>query len=81
MYDEGISKEGDVLDLGAEMDIVTKRGSYYYYGEDQLAQGRENAKQALRENEALCIEIENAIRRTSGLPEVERSTNAETEEA
>ncbi|MGD8791389.1 MAG: recombinase RecA [Anaerolineae bacterium] len=81
MYDQGISKEGDVLDLGVEMDIITKRGSYYYYGEDQLAQGRENAKEALRENPAVCIEIENTIRRTSGLPEVERDADLETTEA
>jgi recombination protein RecA len=72
MYDEGISKEGDVLDLGVDQDIITKRGSFYYYGEDQLAQGRENAKQALRGNSAVCLEIENTIRRASGLPELNR---------
>jgi recombination protein RecA len=70
MYDEGISRQGDVLDLGVDLDIITKRGSFYYYGEDQLAQGRENAKQALRENAVVCFEIENAIRRASGLPEL-----------
>ena len=70
MYDEGISKEGDVLDLGVELGLIEKRGSFYSYGEERLAQGRENAKQALRENMALCWEIENAIRRQSGLPEV-----------
>jgi recombination protein RecA len=69
MYDEGISKEGDVLDLGVERDLITKRGSFYYYKEEQLAQGRENAKQALRENPPLCLEIENAIRRASGFVE------------
>jgi recombination protein RecA len=71
MYNEGISKEGDVLDLGAEMDIIEKRGSFYSYKDERLAQGRENAKQALRENPAMCLEIENAIRRASGLSEVE----------
>jgi recombination protein RecA len=81
MYDQGISKEGDVLDLGVEMDIITKRGSYYYYEEEQLAQGRENAKEALRENRAQCIEIENAIRRASSLPEVEQDADLETTEA
>ena len=70
MYDEGISKEGDVLDLGVELDIIEKRGSFYNYQEERLAQGRENAKQALRENPALCLEIENAIRRETGLPEL-----------
>ncbi|MBN1658167.1 MAG: recombinase RecA [Anaerolineae bacterium] len=68
MYDEGVSKEGDVLDLGVELDIVGKRGSFYYYKENQLAQGRENTKLVLRENPALCREIENAIRQETGLP-------------
>jgi recombination protein RecA len=74
MYDEGISREGDVLDLGVEYDIIDKRGSYYYYDEDQIAQGRENAKQALRENLALCLEIENAIRQQTGLPTLDTGT-------
>jgi len=70
IYDEGISKVGDVLDLGVEMDMVEKRGSFYLYNGDRLAQGRENAKQVLRENPFVCVEIENAIRRESGLVEV-----------
>jgi recombination protein RecA len=81
IYDEGISKAGDVLDLGVELEIVEKRGSFYYYNSEQLAQGRENAKQALRESQAVCLEIENAIRRSSGLPEVRRDVDAgETDE-
>jgi recombination protein RecA len=71
MYDEGISKEGDVLDLGVELDLIEKRGSFYSYNGERLAQGRENAKQSLRENPALCLEIENAIRRETGLPELD----------
>jgi recombination protein RecA len=67
MYDEGISKEGDVLDLGVELDLIEKRGSYYSYNDERLAQGRENAKQALRENLAMCLEIEDAIRQEVGL--------------
>jgi recombination protein RecA len=70
MYDEGISKEGDVLDLGVQLGIIEKRGSFYLYKEERLAQGRETAKQALRENQAICLDVENAIRRASGLPEV-----------
>jgi recombination protein RecA len=70
MYDEGISKEGDVLDLGVELDLIEKRGSFYSYKDERLAQGRENAKQMLREKPELCIEIENAIRQASGLPQV-----------
>jgi len=71
MYNEGISKEGDVLDLGVELDIIEKRGSFYSYKDERLAQGRENSKQALRDDPAVCLEIENAIRRASGLSEVE----------
>jgi recombination protein RecA len=70
MYDEGISKEGDVLDLGVELDLIEKRGSFYSYEGERLAQGRENTKQVLREKPELGLEIENAIRRESGLVEV-----------
>jgi recombination protein RecA len=62
MYNEGISKAGDILDLAVENDLITKRGSYYSYGETKLGQGRENAKEFLRENEALAAELENTIR-------------------
>jgi recombination protein RecA len=73
MYDQGISKEGDVLDLGVDLDIIEKRGSYYYYEGEQLSQGRENVKQVFREDPALCFKIENAIRRETGLPELDSS--------
>ena len=70
MFDEGISKEGDVLDLAVDLDFIEKRGSYYSYKDERLAQGRENAKQVLRERPALCLEVENLIRREKGLVEV-----------
>jgi recombination protein RecA len=62
MYNEGISKAGDVLDLASQLDIVTKRGSHYLYGEERLGQGRENAKAFLRENEAVAAAIEEKVR-------------------
>jgi recombination protein RecA len=62
MYNEGISKVGDLVDLGAEMDIIDKHGSWYSYGDIRLGQGRENAKEFLRENEELLEEIEKAVR-------------------
>lgn len=62
MYNEGISKVGDLLDLGVEMDIITKRGSFYSYGETRLGQGRENSKEFLRANPELAGEIEALIR-------------------
>jgi recombination protein RecA len=67
MYDEGISRAGDVLDLAVEMDVVEKRGSYYSYGEERLAQGRENAKVVLRQDPATLREIENLVREARGL--------------
>jgi recombination protein RecA len=68
MYSEGISKVGDILDLAVEEDIVTKRGSFYSYGETRLAQGRENSKIFLTENPAMTLEIENKIREKYSLP-------------
>jgi recombination protein RecA len=62
MYNEGISRSGDLLDLAVELEMISKRGSYYSYGEMKLGQGRENAKSFLRENEDLHKEIEQTIR-------------------
>jgi recombination protein RecA len=62
MYAEGISKVGDILDLATELDVVTKRGSFYSYGDLRLAQGRENAKEFLRQNPDITGEIEAIIR-------------------
>jgi len=62
MYAEGISKVGDILDLATELDIIQKRGSFYSYGDLRLAQGRENAKDFLRDNPDLAEEIEIAVR-------------------
>jgi recombination protein RecA len=77
MYNEGISRSGDVLDFAVEMDIIEKRGSFYTYKEERLAQGRENAKEALRLDPATLFEVENLVRETSGLPTV---TPPETED-
>jgi recombination protein RecA len=68
MYNEGISLAGDVLDFAVEMDVVEKRGSFYSYKDERLAQGRENAKEELRLNPPLLREIENLVREISGLP-------------
>jgi recombination protein RecA len=70
MYDQGISREGDVLDLAVALEVIEKRGSYYSYQDERLGQGRENVKQVLRDRPDLCLGIENVIRRENGLPEV-----------
>jgi len=62
MYNEGISRYGDVLDLASGLDIVVKRGSFYSYGDIRLGQGRENAKDFLKMNTDLADEIESAVR-------------------
>ena len=62
MFNQGISHEGDLLDLATELGIVEKRGSFYAYGEVRLAQGRENAKDFLVQHPDLCAEIEIAVR-------------------
>jgi recombination protein RecA len=62
MYNEGISKVGDLLDLGVEMGIIEKRGSFYSYNDERMAQGRENAKNFLRENQEISDELEKKIR-------------------
>jgi recombination protein RecA len=68
MYNEGISTTGDLVDLGVENDIVSKRGSFYSYGDIRLGQGRENAKTYLMENPDIAAEIDRKIRDNFGLP-------------
>jgi recombination protein RecA len=62
MYNEGISKAGDVLDLATQFEIIQKRGAFFSYGETRLGQGRENAKEYIRQNPDLLVEIEGVIR-------------------
>jgi recombination protein RecA len=68
MYNQGISKTGDVLDLAVAYDVVDKRGAYFRYGETLLGQGRENAKIYMDENPQLIDELEYLIRQQTSLP-------------
>ena len=68
VYGQGISKEGDILDLASEVEIVNKSGAWYAYGETRIGQGRENAKTFLKEHPDMCREIENKVREHYGLP-------------
>ncbi len=83
MYGEGISKEGSILDIAAELDIVQKSGAWYAYDGERLGQGRENAKQYLKENPEVTEEIEMKIRDHYGLdqdqPLVEEDESSESE--
>ena len=67
MYGEGISKEGDLLDLAVEKRIVEKSGAWFAYSGERLGQGRENAKQFLKDNPNIRQAIEDRIRRELGL--------------
>ncbi len=64
----GISRTGDIVDLGVEYDVLTKSGAFYSYGDQRIGQGRENAKAFLGENPDLALTIEKEIRREAGLP-------------
>ena len=67
MFGKGISREGDILDLAADANIVEKSGSWYAYKGAKIGQGRENAKQYLLQNPLVCEEIENMVRELHGL--------------
>ena len=85
MFGQGISKEGDILDLAVQDDIVEKSGAWYAYGGAKIGQGRENAKSYLREHPAVCAEVETKVREKHGLPADETvaalAANAAEEEA
>jgi len=67
MYGEGISKTGELLDLGVKAGVVDKSGAWYSYGDERIGQGRENAKNYLRENQSVALDIEDKIRAAHGL--------------
>jgi recombination protein RecA len=67
MYGEGISQEGEIIDMGSDLDIVDKSGSWYSYNGERLGQGRENAKMFLKENPSIRLEIKQKIRNHYGL--------------
>lgn len=77
MYNEGISKVGDLLDIGVEMELIEKRGSFYSYEDNRIAQGRENAKDYLRENLEIATEIEKRIRESLNQTKVETENDDE----
>ena len=85
MFGQGISKEGDILDLAAKDDIIEKSGAWYAYAGAKIGQGRENAKTYLRTHPAVCAEVESKVREKHGLPADETvaapAANAAEEEA
>ncbi|MGH6930126.1 MAG: recombinase RecA, partial [Dongiaceae bacterium] len=67
MYGEGISKNGELIDLGVAAGVVEKSGAWFSYNSQRIGQGRENAKTFLKENPAIAAEIEKAIRQNAGI--------------
>ena len=74
LYGEGISKEGDLLDLGVDQKVVEKSGAWFNFESERLGQGRENARQFLKEHTDIRTEIDSRIRKGLGLPVVEPET-------
>src|SRR5690606_16071295 len=67
MYGEGISKTGELLDLGVKSGIVEKSGAWFSYDSQRLGQGRENSRQFLKDNPEISQQIENGVRESAGL--------------
>ena len=61
MYGKGISREGELVDMGLNFEIIKRSGAWFYYGEDRLAQGRDNVKQLFIDNKELALEVEEKI--------------------
>ena len=80
MFGEGISQEGDILDLAANVNIVVKSGAWYAYEGNKIGQGRENEKQYLKDNPEICKEIENKVREHYGLQGVEKAEESPKKE-
>jgi len=67
LYGEGISREGEILDLGAECNVVDKSGAWYSYKGERIGQGKDNAREYLREHPELALDIENRVREHYGV--------------
>ncbi len=79
MFGEGISVEGDILDLAANVNIIVKSGAWYAYEGNKIGQGRENAKQFLKDNPDVCKEVENKVREYYNLQGVDKPQEAPAE--
>jgi recombination protein RecA len=80
LYNEGISHEGEIVDLGVAAKIVEKSGAWYSYNGERIGQGRDNARQFLKDNPAMAIDIENRVRESMGVTELAGSLPREDED-
>ena len=81
MFGEGISTVGDILDLAADNNIINKSGAWYAYEGNKIGQGRENAKQYLKDNTAVCAEVERKVRELFNLEVDEPETTAQNQKS
>ena len=68
LFGEGISREGEIIDMGVVAKVVEKSGAWYAYNGEKIGQGRDNSREFLRENPELAREIENKVRESLGIP-------------
>jgi recombination protein RecA len=78
MYGEGISREGGIIDIASDIGIIEKRGAFYRYNDGLLGQGRENARQYLKDNPVLCDEVEDLVRQHFNLPPIFAGPDADS---
>ena len=76
LYGEGISREGEIIDMGVAAQVVDKSGAWYAYKGEKIGQGKDNAREFLRENPDLALEIENRVREFMGIPLLEGGNTA-----
>jgi len=77
LYGEGISREGEIIDMGVAAHVLEKSGSWYAYNGEKIGQGKDNAREFLRENHGLAVEIENKVRESLGIPLMGTAADAE----
>jgi recombination protein RecA len=79
LFGEGISRQGEIIDMGVNAKVIEKSGAWYAYQGEKIGQGRDNAREFLRENPSLSFEIENKVRASLGIPllaQMEQATAA-----
>ncbi|MDB5817181.1 MAG: recA, partial [Rhizobacter sp.] len=81
LYGQGISREGEVIDMGVENKILEKSGAWYAYKGEKIGQGKDNAREFLKENADVAIEIENRVREAVGIPQLPGGTAEEAKPA
>jgi recombination protein RecA len=78
LYGEGISREGEIIDMGVNARVLDKSGAWYAYNGEKIGQGKDNAREFLRENPAIAVEIENKVRESMGIPLLGADSTSET---